>query len=66
MTDLDKMRQSIAQLRQEVERIKPPRIPEQMLESMRDCIGELMRIIVEHAHLLTGEKNKRNEKDNVQ
>lgn len=56
MTDLEKMRQSIAQLRQEVERIKPPRIPEQMLESTRDCIGEFMRIIVEHAHLIVGKK----------
>ena len=56
MTDLEKMRQSIAQLRQEVERIKPSHIPEQILESTRDCICEFMRIIVEHAHLITGEK----------
>ena len=58
MTDLDKIDQSIVQLRQEVERIKPPRIPEQMLEELNSCIEEVMRIIVEHAHLLTGDKKE--------
>lgn len=61
---MEKMCQSIAQLRQEVERIKPPRIPEQILESMRDCIGEIMRIFVEYAHLLTGKKKNDYEQRN--